>query len=189
VAGGATRSGGGRHPMVDGATRLEAGWQFDRQGVIARLSFAAITEVLEFCPGWCRHLPHESSSQRSRNMISEGHLEYKNTSGRVDESIGSRFLLTSYLGEKDGNSRTGDWMCDGRQFQRRVSFTLFILDGKFHDQGDAKWIVIRGQLRGHNDTPFGRPTPSRPIRATRGGLAAQRAYFWWFNLLSISNVN
>jgi hypothetical protein len=30
--------------------------------------------------------------------------------------------------------------------------------GEFHDQGDAKWIVIRGQLRGHNDTPFGRPT-------------------------------
>jgi hypothetical protein len=41
---------------------------------------------------------------------------------------------------------------------------LFIwLLGKFHDQGDAKWIVIRGQLRGHNDTPCGRPTPSRPI--------------------------
>jgi hypothetical protein len=35
--------------------------------------------------------------------------------------------------------------------------------GEFHDQGDAKWIVIRGQLRGHNDTPFGRPTPGRPI--------------------------
>jgi hypothetical protein len=24
---------------------------------------------------------------------------------------------------------------------------------KFHDQGDAEWIVIRGQLRGHNDMP------------------------------------
>jgi hypothetical protein len=35
--------------------------------------------------------------------------------------------------------------------------------GEFHDQGDAKWIVIRGQLRGHNDMPFGRPTPGRPI--------------------------
>jgi hypothetical protein len=30
--------------------------------------------------------------------------------------------------------------------------------GQFHDQGDAKWIVIRGQLRSHNDMPFGRPT-------------------------------
>jgi hypothetical protein len=35
--------------------------------------------------------------------------------------------------------------------------------GEFHDQGDAKWIVIRGQLRGHNDTPFGRLTPGQPI--------------------------
>jgi hypothetical protein len=39
----------------------------------------------------------------------------------------------------------------------------FKLIGKFHDQGDAKWIVIRGQLKCHNDTPFGRPTPGRPI--------------------------
>jgi hypothetical protein len=35
--------------------------------------------------------------------------------------------------------------------------------GKFHDQADAKWIVIRGSLSGHNDTPCGRPTPSRPF--------------------------
>ena len=26
--------------------------------------------------------------------------------------------------------------------------------GEFRDQGDANWILIRGQLRGHNDTPF-----------------------------------
>jgi hypothetical protein len=44
---------------------------------------------------------------------------------------------------------------------------------KFHDQGDAGRIVIRGQLRGHNDTPFGRP----PL----GGI-------WWFKLLLISNI-
>jgi hypothetical protein len=30
-------------------------------------------------------------------------------------------------------------------------------EGKFHDQGDTKWIVIRGKLRGHNDMPFGCP--------------------------------
>ena len=35
--------------------------------------------------------------------------------------------------------------------------------GEFHDQGDAKWIVIRGQLSGHNDMPFGQRTPGRPI--------------------------
>jgi hypothetical protein len=34
---------------------------------------------------------------------------------------------------------------------------------EFHDQGDAKWIVIRGPLRGHKDTPFGWPTHGRPI--------------------------
>jgi hypothetical protein len=41
--------------------------------------------------------------------------------------------------------------------------------GKFHDQGDAKWIVIRGQLRGHNDTPCGRPAPGRPISRPGSG--------------------
>jgi hypothetical protein len=35
--------------------------------------------------------------------------------------------------------------------------------GEFRDQGDAEWMVIKGQLRGHNDTPFGRPTPGRPV--------------------------
>jgi hypothetical protein len=35
--------------------------------------------------------------------------------------------------------------------------------GESHDQADAEWIVIRTQLRGHNDMPFGRPTPSQPI--------------------------
>jgi hypothetical protein len=35
--------------------------------------------------------------------------------------------------------------------------------GEFHDQGDAKWIVIRAPLSGHNDTPFGRPSPGRLI--------------------------
>jgi hypothetical protein len=34
------------------------------------------------------------------------------------------------------------------------------MTGEFHDQGDAKWIVIRGPSRGHNDTPFGWPTPN-----------------------------
>jgi hypothetical protein len=35
--------------------------------------------------------------------------------------------------------------------------------GKFHDEGDAKRIVIRRSLRGHNDTSFGRPALGRPI--------------------------
>jgi hypothetical protein len=41
--------------------------------------------------------------------------------------------------------------------------SIFYRGGEFHDEGDAKWIVFRGQLRGHNGTPFGRPTPGRPI--------------------------
>jgi hypothetical protein len=35
--------------------------------------------------------------------------------------------------------------------------------GEFYDQGDARWIIIRGQLRDHNDTYCGRPAPGRPI--------------------------
>jgi hypothetical protein len=48
-------------------------------------------------------------------------------------------------------------------------FQIQISVGKFHDQGDAKWIVIRGQLWGHNDMPCGRPTPSRPIGCPGSG--------------------
>jgi hypothetical protein len=61
------------------------------------------------------------------------------------------------------------------------SFILFLhnqyyfhskfVSGKFHDQGDAEWIVIRGQLRGHDDTPCRRPG----LSAARG-LAALRVY-------------
>jgi DNA polymerase III delta prime subunit len=36
--------------------------------------------------------------------------------------------------------------------------------GEFHDQGDAKWIVIRRSLWGHNDTP-----------SAAWGLAGRRA--------------
>jgi hypothetical protein len=35
--------------------------------------------------------------------------------------------------------------------------------GEFLDQGDAEGIVIRRELRGHNDKPFGQPTPGRLI--------------------------
>jgi hypothetical protein len=35
--------------------------------------------------------------------------------------------------------------------------------GEFYDQGDAKLIVVRGQLRGHNNMPFRWPIPGRPI--------------------------
>jgi hypothetical protein len=38
--------------------------------------------------------------------------------------------------------------------------------GECHDQGEAKWIVVRRSLItlwGHSDMPFGRPPPGRPI--------------------------
>jgi hypothetical protein len=62
-----------------------------------------------------------------------------------------------------------------------ITITIFIVQaGKFHDLGVAKWIVIRGQLRGHNDTPCGQPTPGRP---PGGWPPAGRD--WWFQLLLI----
>jgi hypothetical protein len=35
--------------------------------------------------------------------------------------------------------------------------------GEFHNQGGAKWIVIRRSLCGRNGMPCGRPAPGRPI--------------------------
>jgi hypothetical protein len=54
-----------------------------------------------------------------------------------------------------------------------------ILIGKFHDQGDAKQIVIRGQLWSHNDTPCGRLTPGRPIG--RPGIGYPQGVFGGFS--------
>jgi hypothetical protein len=68
-----------------------------------------------------------------------------------------------------------------------VNFTI----GGSHDQADAEWIVIRTQLWGHNDTPFGRPAARQPsgqppVGPPAGppaarGLAALRAYFVCFS--------
>jgi hypothetical protein len=35
-----------------------------------------------------------------------------------------------------------------------------VAPGDFHDQANAKWIAIRGPLRGHNDTPVGVQPPA-----------------------------
>jgi hypothetical protein len=60
----------------------------------------------------------------------------------------------------------------------RLIDPLSIDFGEFHDQGDAKWMVIWRQLRGHIDTPFGRPTPGRPIG--RPEVGHPQAVFWCF---------
>jgi hypothetical protein len=44
-----------------------------------------------------------------------------------------------------------------------VILTCWNFSGEFHHQADAEWIVIRGPLRGHNNTPCGRPTPGRLV--------------------------
>jgi hypothetical protein len=51
----------------------------------------------------------------------------------------------------------------------------FSEEGGCHDLADAEWIVMRGQLRGHNDAPFGRPTPRRPI--SRQGVGHPQGIF------------
>jgi hypothetical protein len=60
---------------------------------------------------------------------------------------------------------------------RRNSFSIFTV-GEFHDQGDAKSIVIRRPLRGHNDTPFGRATSGQPIG--RPGVGHSQGVFGVF---------
>jgi hypothetical protein len=62
-----------------------------------------------------------------------------------------------------------DLVSDESRWLGIVWQSIKIPPGKFHDEGDAKWIVIRGQLRRHNDTPFGWPAPSRPIGHLRVG--------------------
>jgi hypothetical protein len=57
--------------------------------------------------------------------------EYKK---KVGESV-KRYATEEALKEQEGN---------------KVDSTIRpLMNGEFHDQADAKWIVIRGQLRGH----------------------------------------
>jgi hypothetical protein len=46
--------------------------------------------------------------------------------------------------------------------------------GKFHDQGDAKWIVIRGQLRVITIRPSGR------LKGVFGGLSYYLLVLFFF---------
>jgi hypothetical protein len=51
-----------------------------------------------------------------------------------------------------------------------LTMGLYLLGVDFVDQADGEGMVIRGLLRGHEDTPCGRPTPGRP----RGHLGVGR---------------
>jgi hypothetical protein len=56
--------------------------------------------------------------------------------------------------------------------------------GEFHNQGDAKWIVIRRQLKGHNNTSFRRPGVSRP-QGVFGSLSYYYLVISFFNIVPL----
>jgi hypothetical protein len=66
----------------------------------------------------------------------------------------------SFETKSDSESRSDDLPTDDRPDDLPADGGS---EGDFRDQADTEWIVIRTQLRGHNDTPFGRPTPGRPV--------------------------
>jgi hypothetical protein len=80
-----------------------------------------------------------------------------------EKHSGTKKRTTRRRSKKAKISNTGELY----DFERRFSFcdqpNIDYTKGVFHDQADAERIVIRRPLRGHNNTPFGRPTPGRPI--------------------------
>jgi hypothetical protein len=59
---------------------------------------------------------------------------------------------------------------------------------EFHDQGGAKWIVIRRSLWGHNYTPFGRPTPGGPIGCPGVGQGVFGLFCYYLIVIPIFNI-
>jgi hypothetical protein len=86
-------------------------------------------------------------------------------------------FISSILNRVTSGWRDGNGMYIHKYGGSRSPFGGQLTSGKFHAQGDAKWIVIRGQLSGHNDTPCRRPTSSRP----------PPGHTCWFQLLLISS--
>jgi hypothetical protein len=60
--------------------------------------------------------------------------------------------------------------CRQPPWRRRLHRPLQV-QGQFHDQGDAKWIVTSRSLWGHNNMPCGRSAPGRPIGRPGSGPA------------------
>jgi hypothetical protein len=48
------------------------------------------------------------------------------------------------------------------------------VEGEFHDQGDAKWIVIKRSSWDHNDMPCEWPAPGRPMSQPIGRSGSGR---------------
>jgi hypothetical protein len=57
-------------------------------------------------------------------------------------------------------------------FHPKIYESWPIVTGKSHDQADAEWIVIRTQLRGINNMPFGQPAPGRPFGRPGSGRSS-----------------
>jgi hypothetical protein len=81
-------------------------------------------------------------------------------------------LLASYTAlDLEGPAIEFDW---------KMNFSSWCVQsgGGSHDHADAEWIVIRTQLRGHKDTPFGQPAPGRP--SGRLGSGCPTGVFYMF---------
>jgi hypothetical protein len=106
--------------------------------------------------------------------------------GEKEEEEEEFFPIPSYvissLGDVGKWGKRGAWLSQTKRKAKSTTCrgeemeTLTI--GEFHDQGDAKWIVLRRSLWGHNDPPFGRPKPGRPIG--RPGVGHPYLVFWCF---------
>jgi hypothetical protein len=61
-------------------------------------------------------------------------------------------------------------------------------NGEFHDQADAKRIVVRRPLRGHNDTHCGWPLANPWLAYWPPGAWLPLERIWRFQLLLINNI-
>jgi hypothetical protein len=131
-------------------------------------------EGATFSPIWIWFQKSETTENQANCMFCKA---------KVPRKMGSTGCMTNHLKKQHGfMSIYNAWKIFEELSQvkeqrlkaakRKNSVTGYL--GEFHDQGDAKWIVIRRPLRVHNDIPFGRPTPGRPIGCP--GLAALTAY-------------
>jgi hypothetical protein len=158
--------------LADGADINEADFNID-------INDADIDEAFDLMTPLHYMIQHmDDNPQHIEEMLKRGarvglNNDVKLLSLLMERNLKECFKLVVDRKGKDINGKDRDINFKGRTPVHRF---LEAGDGDFHDRADAKWIVIRGPLRGHNDMPCGRPTP---------GLAALRAYLV---LLSITNI-
>jgi hypothetical protein len=74
--------------------------------------------------------------------------------------------------------------CHYKRDLEGVCLCLRSSTGEFHDHRDAKGIVIRGQVRGHNDTPFGRRGVGHP-QGVFGVFSYYQLVILFFNIVPL----